>query len=273
MATEDTLSAEPTDVQRLLECHQLQETIDSQVQQVKDDPVDQGKRLFLFELLCFAGEWDRAKRQLAAVRYDDPERDLTVATYRRLVDAQQARHEILRGSRRPEFLGTPSEHAHVRLEALDALLQGRQAEAADLLRGVDANGPAVQGQLNGARFELLRDCDDLFGTTLEAISLSGQYYWIPLEHVAAMEVSPPEQLRDLLWLPARLEIRGGPDGHVFLPTLYPGSHEHHDDRVRLGRMTDWVAEPDGPVRGQGLRTFLIDEEAVTLPEWRTLVVD
>ncbi len=38
----------------------LQEAITAQVAEVKANPTDQGKRLFLFELLVFAGDLDRA---------------------------------------------------------------------------------------------------------------------------------------------------------------------------------------------------------------------
>ncbi|HEX5271049.1 MAG TPA: type VI secretion system accessory protein TagJ, partial [Gemmataceae bacterium] len=77
--------------------------------------------------------------------------------------------------------------------------------------------------------------------------------------------------RDLLWAPARIEMADAA-GDVFLPVLYPGSHEHADEGVKLGRMTDWRGAGGGPVLGAGLRTFLADDDAVSLPEWRQLVM-
>ena len=61
-------------------------------------------------------------------------------------------------------------------------------------------------------------------------------------------------------------------GNVYLPALYPGSHEHPDHQVKVGRMTDWKATEGGPVLGAGLRTFLVDEEPISLLEWRQLHV-
>src|SRR5262245_43141677 len=52
----------------------LQEAIDAQIQEVRAHPADHGKRLFLFELAAFAGDLDRARRQIDAVKYDDPDR-------------------------------------------------------------------------------------------------------------------------------------------------------------------------------------------------------
>ena len=60
----------------------LQEAIDAQVREVKTNPVDQGQRLFLFELLVFAGDLDRAGRQIEAIHYDNPELDSAVLAYR-----------------------------------------------------------------------------------------------------------------------------------------------------------------------------------------------
>jgi protein involved in temperature-dependent protein secretion len=60
---------------------------------------------------------------------------------------------------------------------------------------------------------------------------------------------------------------------VFLPATYPFSHEDADDQLRLGRSTDWRAVNDGPVRGVGLRTFLVDDDAISLLEWRELEIE
>ena len=70
----------------------------------------------------------------------------------------------------------------------------------------------------------------------------GKYYWVPLEQVESLAANAPAAPRDLLWLPAHLSLRDGPEGDVFLPALYPGSHEHADDAVKLaGRPTGRAA--------------------------------
>ena len=82
-----------------------------------------------------------------------------------------------------------------------------------------------------------------------------------------MTLNPPKFPRDLLSAPAA-EIADAA-GDVFLPVLYPGSHEHSDEaQCGLGRLTDWRGGEGGPVLGVGLRTFLADDDPVTLPEWR-----
>jgi type VI secretion system protein ImpE len=100
----------------------------------------------------------------------------------------------------------------------------------------------------------------------------GEYYWVPLEQIDTLAANPPKFPRDLFWFPARLSVRQGPAGDVFLPALYPGTHEHADDQVRLGRMTDWKAPEGGPVQGIGLRVFLVGDDLVNLPDWRELQI-
>jgi type VI secretion system protein ImpE len=116
----------------------------------------------------------------------------------------------------------------------------------------------------------LRDCDDLFGPMLEVMA-HGNYFWVPLEHVHSLTMNGPKFPRDLLWIPARLETDDA-TGDVFLPALYPRSHEHADNQVKLGRMTDWNSTEGGPTLGVGSRTFLVDDDAVSLLEWRELTI-
>ena len=84
----------------LFKAGSLKEAIEAQTQEVKANPTDPGRRLFLFELLAFAGDLDRARRQIEAVRYDEPERDTAVQRYRRLLDSEAARRHVQRGAGR-----------------------------------------------------------------------------------------------------------------------------------------------------------------------------
>jgi type VI secretion system protein ImpE len=251
----------------LFKAGKLQDAIAAQIQVVKSNPADHARRLFLFELLAFAGDLERAERQIDAVKYDDPELDLAVRGYRKLLETERARRLLFRQGLKPEFLIDPPDYVRLHLEAVDCLRDNRAGEAKELLDQAAAAAPIVGGQLNGKAVDHLRDADDLFGNILEVMA-HGKYYWVPLEQVAAIVMNPPRFPRDLLWAPARLEMREGLAGEVFLPALYPGSHEHADDQIKLGRATDWSGEDGNPVLGVGLRLFLAGEDTVALPEWR-----
>jgi type VI secretion system protein ImpE len=191
--------------------------------------------------------------------------------YRTLLDAEQARRRLFSEGVSPQFFAEePPEHVRLRLEAVQCLRNKQPAEARNLLERANST-PPFKGELNGKAFDLLRDADDLFGGVLEVMT-QGKYYWVPLEQLETLTIKSPQFPRDLLWLPAHLSLRDGAAGPVFLPTLYPGSHEHGDNQVKLGRLTDWKSPDSGPTLGVGLHTFLVDDDGLTLLEWRQLTV-
>jgi type VI secretion system protein ImpE len=248
----------------------LQDAIDAQLKEVKAAPADQGKRLFLFELLAFAGDLDRAQRQIEAVNYGDVELDAAVATYRKLLDAERLRRRLFSEGLMPKFFAEPPGALQLRLDAVNSLREGRGSDAAELLGKAAEVSPPRPGSLNEKPFAALRDCDDVFGNVLEVMA-HGMYYWVPLDQVETITINAPKAPRDLLWVPARLEMPEAA-GNLHLPALYPGSHQHGDDLVKLGRLTDWKSTAGAPVLGVGLRTFLVDDDAISLLEWRTLAL-
>jgi type VI secretion system protein ImpE len=250
----------------LFKAGKLSEAVAAQIQEVRGHPEDQARRLFLFELLAFSGDLERARRQIEAVHYDDATLEAATQTYRTLLDAEEARRRLFRDGVAPQFLAEPPAHVAARLEAVNHLREGRPVEAATAL--AKATGPDLRGRLNDKPFDGLRDGDDLFGDVLEVLA-HGAYYWVPLEQVVSLTMNAPRFPRDLLWFPARLEMQGAA-GDVFLPALYPGTHEQADEQIKLGRATDWKNSEGGPTLGVGLRTFLVGEDAVTLLEWRRL---
>jgi type VI secretion system protein ImpE len=254
----------------LFKAGRLREAIEAQSLEVKAHPADTARRLFLFELLAFEGDLDRTRKQVDALRFDRPELQAAALTYRGLVDAEAQRRALfLTGSPPPQFLTDPPAHVHLRLEAIARLKDGDSAGAAALLAKANADAPSFRGSLNGRPIELLRDVDDLFGTVIEVMA-RGNYFWVPLEQVEHLTMGAPRHPRDLLWIPARLELEAAA-GDVFVPALYPSSHTHPDELVQLGRKTEWSADETGPTLGAGLRTFLAGDDPTGILEWRELI--
>jgi type VI secretion system protein ImpE len=256
----------------LYKAGKLADALAAQLQEVKAKPADQSRRLFLFELAVFAGDLDRASRQIEAVSYSETERELATVGYRKLLDAERLRRRLFTESLSPKFLADPPDHVRIRLEAINRIREGRVAEASELLTKANELVPAMNGTLNGKAFEGIRDADDLFGSVIEVMA-HGNYYWLPLEQVACLALTEPRFPRDLIWTPARLMMTEGEHGEIFLPALYPGSHEHTDDQVKLGRSTDWKTLEGGAVLGVGGRTYLVGDDASSLPEWRELQIN
>ena len=189
----------------LFKAGQLQAAIDAQIQEVKKNPADPAKRIFLFELASFAGDLDRAKRQIEAVNYEQIEKQVVVLDYKKMIDSETIRRTVFREGKLPHFLSPPTEHAQLRIQAVKALQEKKPAEALDLLNKANEQVPPLKGTLNGKAFQALRDCDDLFGGILEVMA-QGMYSWVPLEQIDSLAMSVPKQPRDLLWFPARSQL-------------------------------------------------------------------
>lgn len=229
----------------LFQAGKLAEAIQSLGTELRGNPSDTRRRTFLFELLCFAGEYDRAEKHLDILAQGSKDAELGTLLYRAALYAERTRDELFRKKEYPR-----------------AALEGTAAAP-------------VSGVLNGKPFDSLEDGDPRIGARLE-IFAAGQYMWIPLAHVASVEVQPPKRLRDLIWAPAIL--RTGPAfkdkelGEVLLPVLAPFSYRHPDDAVRLGRMTEWQATEDGEQVPVGQKMLLADGDDFPILELRRLEI-
>ncbi len=244
----------------------LAEAIAAAGEDVKRHPTDVSRRGFLCELLCFTGDLQRADVQLETIAQQDPQSAVGITQLRQVIRAEQARQQFYTDGRLPDFLGEPSPCLKQHLEASIRVREGKLGEASELLATAEQSRPRVAGQGNGEPFDDLRDLDDLTASFFEVLTTTGKYYWIPMERVEVMEFRPPTRARDLIWRRVHMVVSGGPDGEVFLPALYAGSHADPDNRIKLGRMTEWRGGEGTPVRGFGQRLFLMGDEARTILE-------
>jgi type VI secretion system protein ImpE len=253
------------DASQLYKSGKLAEAIDAQLAIVKAKPMDHGQRLFLFELLAFSGDIDRAQKQIDAINHEEIEVNAAVAEYRKMLDSERARRKVFAGTGQPEFLSAPSESLKQRLLGVSKLAAGDEDAAAAAFEQANADFPSLKGSLNGTAFDGLRDGDDRLAGILE-VCVRGQYFWVPLEGIQSITMSAPKAPRHLLWIPAELEMKQGDAGSVFLPALYPGSEKETDPQIKLGRMTDWRGEK--VVCGVGLKTFFVGADESGILDWR-----
>jgi len=244
----------------------LEPAIDAQTEYVKTHPADPDSRLFLFELLALAGQWDRAARQIAALHYDDPALAHAAQVYANLIRAEGTRRDVFAGEASPRVVAPAPEHVSLRIEAAGALARDDADRARELLGRAAELLPAVAGTLDGQPVDAFRDCDDLMGTTLEVMADTGEYFWVGLDQVEQLTIRAAATPRDLLWLAAELTLSSGRVSQVFLPALYPDPQGRADDPVKLGRVTDWHQPVEGVVLGVGARLFVANDQAKPMIE-------
>ena len=205
---------------------------------LREHPSDTAQRTFLFELLCFAGEYARAEKQLSVLAGGSVEKETGAIVYYAALHAEKTRHELFE----------------------------KQAFPTD-----SPASPA--GELNGKPFTELRDADPDIGARLEVYA-AGAYLWLPFEHVAELEMGPPQRLRDTLWAPALVQtaasFKGTDLGEVLIPAIYPFSWKDQDEEVWLGRLTTWSADDEGREYPSGQKMLLVDGEEVPFLEVRSL---
>lgn len=244
----------------LFDAGDLGGAIEALTRAVKERPDDVQQRTFLFELLCFSGDYDRAARQLNVLGEQSAKAEMGAQVYHNIIRAERERRRLFTDGFKPHFLAETPAYIDLHLAAINRIREGNYAEARELLDRAEEERPALPGRVNGKPFGDFRDYDDLVAPVLELI-IQGKYTWLPFEQIARIDIEPPKRLRDLMWATARVEATdtaAGDIGEVFLPTLYSGSNEHGNDSVKLGRMTDWIGLGDEVFVSAGLRMFLVD---------------
>lgn len=207
--------------------------------ELRDKPADAQRRTFLFELLCFAGDLERAEKHLHVLADREKDSQLGAVLYFAAIHAERLRRE---------------QFAKGELPAADA-------------------APELPCTLNGEAFGSIVDAHPRIGARLELYA-AGAYLWIPFEHIVSIEMEAPKRLRDLLWAPAL--VRTGPKfqdkelGEVLIPVVYPDSYAYPNDAVRLGRETHWKEVEGGEPIPVGQKMFLVDGEEFPLLEVRKL---
>jgi type VI secretion system protein ImpE len=209
---------------------------------LRDHPSDSTQRSFLFELLCFSGQYDRAGKHLAILSQAGPQQELGGILYFSALHAERLRHDRFRSDELGAFPPPAS--------------------------------PA--GYLNGRRFTSLADADPQIGARLEVFA-AGSYLWMPFAHLASVRMEAPRRLRDLLWAPAMIQtapdFQGTEVREVLIPVIYPFSWQASDEQLWLGRGTAWSADDRGREYPFGQKLLVMDGEEIPLLEVRSIQFD
>src|ERR1700682_5646423 len=117
--------------QQLFQAGKLNEAVQALGAELRDNPTDARRRTFLFELLCFAGEYPRAEKQLDVLAGDGNQAELGALLYRAALHAGRIREGIF--------------------------------EKGDYPAPPLPNGVRISGTVNGKPFESISDADPRIG--------------------------------------------------------------------------------------------------------------
>lgn len=255
-----------------LDAGNLNGAIEAALDAVKSKPTDAAARTFLFELACFAGDYDRAEKQLDVIGHTDINAMIGSQIFRQNLKAERDRLRFFSDSRKPEFLMSAPAYVEDLFTANNRLREGSVAEAREILDKVEEERPAFSCEINGEKVSDFRDYNDATCCIFEAI-VKEQYVWLPFEQIRQIEFEPPKNLRDLFWAQAKVEMTNGTNGEMFVPALYANSWKSDNDQIRLGRMTDWVQAGEEIFIGRGMKLFWMDGKEKSILEIRTIKFD
>ena len=218
----------------------LREAIKALGDELRSNPLDAKRRTFLFELLLFAGEYDRAEKQLDLLAGANADAAAGTLLYRSALHAERTRQTMFANHETPPF----------------------------------KDEPVYGGTWNGKPFTEISDSDPRIGANLE-VFIAGSYTWIPIHYLRRLEIEPPTNLRDLVWARARVDtsadFRLQELGEVLLPVLCPLTSKHADESVHLGRESAWEQDDVHGELPYGAKLMLIDDVEVPLLELRSVV--
>lgn len=260
------------DARELLRDGEIDAALKALQAQIRSEPANADLRVFLFQLFCVNGNWDKALTQLEVAGEMDPGTLGMVQVYREAVRHEAFRTEVFAGRKTPLVFGDPQQWIALLLEALRLTGMGEVAKGQALRAEAFEQAPASGGRLNGAPFEWLADADQRLGPVLETV-MNGRYYWIPIAHIAEIRIEEPEDLRDLVWTPAQFKWTNGGEAVGLIPTRYPGSESQTDPNVRLARRTDWSELGADCYVGVGQRMFATDAGEYPLMEVRDVIFE
>ncbi len=260
------------DAEQLIKAADTQAALVALSDQIRSKPADAKLRVFLTQLLCVTGQWERALNQLTVAAELDALAVPMKQVYGEAIRCEGLRADVFSGKRTPMIFGEPDEWLALLIESLLRAGRGEEAAAEQLrLRAFD-QAPATPGSMDGTAFEWLADADMRLGPVMEAF-VNGKYYWIPFARLSHVKIEPPEDLRDCVWTPAHLKFSNGGESLALIPTRYPGSQTSSQGEIQLARKTEWLELRTDVWMGLGQRIIGTDTGEHALMDIREIVFE
>ena len=120
---------------------------------VRARPSDAKLRVFLFQLLCVLGQWERALNQLKVASELEPLALPMAQMYGEAVRCEAIRNDVFAGRRAPMVFGQPEQWLALLIESLLVGGRGNEKQAEELRLRAFEEAETSQGEINGQPFE------------------------------------------------------------------------------------------------------------------------
>ena len=255
--------------EELIRAGQLEEALADLQNAVRSKPDDVRLRIFLFQLQCVLGKWDKALVQLHVLADLNAETFLLARVFEPVIQCERLRAEIFSGRRTPIIFGEPLPWIGLLVQANEHVARGEYQAAQPLRDQAFEDAPASAGKVNDQPFTWIADSDSRLGPILEVI-LEGRYYWVPFCRIKHIATEKPVDLRDLVWLAARFTWTNGGEASGHIPTRYVHTETASNGELRLSRKTEWKEQAGGFYLGTGQRILATDQGEYPLLDCRTV---
>ena len=236
---------------------------------VRRDASNVKARIFLFQVESLFGHWEKAKSQLQILAGMNADASLFAQIFAPVLDCELLRADVFSGQKSPIIFGEPENWMGLLIQAHQHTSAGEYEAAQKLRDSALELAPAIPGKINGESFAWVADSDTRMGPMLEVI-MDGCYRWVPFTRIASIYFDAPQDLRDLVWFPAKMTWTNGGASNGLIPVRYPGTESNLESALKLSRKTEWDQLSNGVFAGQGQRMLITDQKDYPLLEIRSM---
>lgn len=245
---------------------QIQECMSS----IRKEPAEEKHRVALAQLYMATREWKKASDQLERAAQLAPACIPLAAAYGEAIRCEMIRGEVLAGQRLPAMPASAPGWLSLLASALQQQAMNDLEQAAQLRAQAFDAAEACSFEINGQPAAWLADGDSRLGPVCE-LFMERECHWLPFSDIAVLETEAPEDLRDLFWLPCRVQLVDGQSFSALLPSRYPQDLAVDEDDILLCRKTQWRDAGQDTWLGMGQKLLVTDSGEFPVLSVRSIV--
>lgn len=245
--------------------------IEAALAAVREDPGSVDRRLELISYLCFNSLFEKADTHINVLMEQHADLVADMLVYRALIKAELARRQCFEEGRLPNFAEPPPAHITEVLRALTEI-KDSPPKAAEILRGASSQAPPVKAIVGGTTYNYFGDVDERTSLFVEAFTLGGDYYWLPLTAIRKIEFGEIKYPLEILWRQTSFITNTHDEITGYVPGIYPATYKCREESLLLGRAAQFSENPNDPTEGLGGRIFQIGENFVPMSQLSSIEI-